>query len=78
MFLDDPGINIEQLLNLPIARVLAAILLGGYVIFAILVIRQIQLLSKVLRTNLTPLLLLVSVLHLIFAVSVLLAALIIL
>lgn len=52
--------------------------LGLYLIFSLLVVRQVQLLTSVLGTNFSPLFKTVALLHVVLAVGVFLFALVIL
>ena len=54
------------------------VFLGLYLIFALLVVRQVQLLTSVLGTNFSPLFRTVAMLHVLLAVGVFLFALVIL
>jgi len=54
------------------------VFLGLYLIFALLVVRQVQLLTSVLGTNFSPLFKTVAMLHVLLAVGVFLFALVIL
>ncbi len=54
------------------------VFLGLYVIFALLVVRQVQLLTSVLGTNFSPLFKTVALLHVVLAVVVFVFALVIL
>ncbi len=54
------------------------VFLGLYFIFALLVVRQVQLLNSVLGTNFSPLFRVVALLHVLLAAGVLLFALVIL
>lgn len=61
-----------------IAKIAALILLGMYIIFALVVVRQVQLMTDTIEVGFEVPIRLFSYLHLIFAIFIFLAALIML
>lgn len=73
--------NISQILNiqvLSIIKVGALILLGMYLIFSLVVVRQVKLMTDTLQLGFESFIKLLAYAHLIFAVLVFFAALVIL
>lgn len=65
--------NFNELLNLDgwlIFKVFFLIFVTGYCLFALVVVRQVQLMTSVLKTNLSPYLKLLAAGHLVFAIGV--------
>lgn len=65
--------NINELLSLDgwlIFKALLLIFVAGYCLFALIVVRQVQLMIAVLKTNLSPWLKALAVGHLVFAIGV--------
>lgn len=65
--------NLDQLLNLDgwlIFKAFFLVFISGYCLFALIVVRQVQLMTSVLKTSLSPWLKILAVLHLVFACGV--------
>ena len=61
-----------------LTKVVLLVFLGLYLLFALLVVRQVQLLTSVLGTNFSPLFKTVALLHVILALAVFMFAFVIL
>lgn len=68
--------NLDPLLSINFVKIFVCLFLSAYVVFAFLMVRQIQLLIAVLKTSLAPFMYFISYLHLFASILVLIIALI--